>query len=138
MKNKNIQKKYFRKGDILIYLLFILIFFFMGSILLSLEKEKPSKVEIYVNSKLEYVYPLQEPEKNIFVDTEIGGVDVQFMDFKVRVTSSNSPQKLCVKQGWIESPGEMIIGVPDKLLIKIIGDEKINNKKDEDLDFIVR
>lgn len=138
MKNKNIQKKYFRKGDILIYLLFILIFFFMGSILLSLEKEKPSKVEIYVNSKLEYVYPLQEPEKNIFVDTEIGGVDVQFMDFKVRVTSSNSPQKLCVKQGWIESPGEMIIGVPDKLLIKIIGDEKINSKKDEDLDFIVR
>ena len=52
----------------------------------------------------------------------------------VRVTSSNSPKKINVKRGWISSPGEVIIGIPDRLLIKIVGD-----KKDEDgLDYIIR
>ena len=135
---RNINKKYFRTGDVLVYLIFILIFFFMGNIFFALENEKPSKVEIYVNSKLEYVYPLQEEEQNIFVNTEIGGVDIQFKDFKVRVTTSNSPQKLCVRQGWIESPGQIIIGVPDKLLIKIVGEDISGKEWNDDIDFIVR
>ncbi len=96
-----------------------------------------SKVEIYVDSELKYVYPLQKEERDIFVDTNIGGVNVKFKDNMVRVTSSNSPLKLNVKQGWIKDPGEVIIGVPDRLLIKIVGD-KGDNTDSDDIDFIVR
>ena len=94
-------------------------------------------MEIYVDGNLQYVYPLQEEERDIFVDTNIGGVNVKFKDNMVRVTTSNSPLKLNVKQGWIKNPGEVIIGVPDRLLIKIVGDSK-NNNNDNDLDFIIR
>lgn len=127
-------RRYFRVGDLVVYLFFIIFFYTLGTKVLELGEEKPSKVEIYVNGTLKYIYPLQKEERDIFVDTVLGGVNVKFKDNMVRVTSSNSPKKINVKRGWISSPGEVIIGIPDRLLIKIVGD-----KKDEDgLDYIIR
>lgn len=127
-------RRYFRVGDLVVYLFFIIFFYTLGTKVLELGEEKPSKVEIYVDGTLKYIYPLQKEERDIFVDTVLGGVNVKFKDNMVRVTSSNSPKKINVKKGWISSPGEVIIGIPDRLLIKIVGD-----KKDEDgLDYIIR
>lgn len=127
-------RRYFRVGDLVVYLFFIIFLYTLGTKVLELGEEKPSKVEIYVDGTLKYIYPLQKEERDIFVDTVLGGVNVKFKDNMVRVTSSNSPKKINVKRGWISSPGEVIIGIPDRLLIKIVGD-----KKDEDgLDYIIR
>lgn len=127
--------KYFKIGDLVIYLFFILFFSILGSQILKLGEEKPSKVEIYVDGNLKYIYPLQKEERDVFVDTVLGGVNVKFKDNMVRVTTSNSPKKINVKRGWISSPGEVIIGIPDRLLIKIVGE----NKDDEnELDYIIR
>ena len=127
-------RRYFRVGDLVVYLFFIIFFYTLGTKVLELGEEKPSKVEIYVDGTLKCIYPLQKEERDIFVDTVLGGVNVKFKDNMVRVTSSNSPKKINVKRGWISSPGEVIIGIPDRLLIKIVGD-----KKDEDgLDYIIR
>ena len=127
-------RRYFRVGDLVVYLFFIIFFYTLGTKVLELGEEKQSKVEIYVDGTLKYIYPLQKEERDIFVDTVLGGVNVKFKDNMVRVTSSNSPKKINVKRGWISSPGEVIIGIPDRLLIKIVGD-----KKDEDgLDYIIR
>lgn len=127
-------RRYFRVGDLVVYLFFIIFFYTLGTKVLELGEKKPSKVEIYVDGTLKYIYPLQKEERDIFVDTVLGGVNVKFKDNMVRVTSSNSPKKINVKRGWISSPGEVIIGIPDRLLIKIVGD-----KKDEDgLDYIIR
>ena len=127
-------RRYFRVGDLVVYLFFIIFFYTLGTKVLELGEEKPSKVEIYVDGTLKYIYPLQKEERDIFVDTVLGGVNVKFKDNMVRVTSSNSPKKINVKRGWISSPGEVIIGIPDRLLIKIVGD-----KEDEDgLDYIIR
>lgn len=131
------KRKYFKIGDLIIYSFFIIFFTGLGLKIMNLSQERASKVEIYVDSELKYVYPLQKEERDIFVDTNIGGVNVKFKDNMVRVTSSNSPLKLNVKQGWIKDPGEVIIGVPDRLLIKIVGDKKDNTNSD-DIDFIVR
>ena len=131
------KRKYFKIGDLIIYSFFIIFFTGLGLKIMNLSQERASKVEIYVDSELKYVYPLQKEERDIFVDTNIGGVNVKFKDNMVRVTSSNSPLKLNVKQGWIKDPGEVIIGVPDRLLIKIVGDKK-DNTDSHDIDFIVR
>lgn len=128
------KRKYFRVGDLVIYLFFIIFFYSLGMKVIELGEEKPSKVEIYVDGNLKYVYPLQKEEKDVFVDTVLGGVNVKFKDNMVRVTSSNSPKKINVKRGWISSPGEVIIGIPDRLLIKIVGDKKA----EDDLDYIIR
>lgn len=131
------KAKYFKIGDLIIYSFLLFFFITLGINITKSSQEKASKVEIYVDGNLQYVYPLQEEERDIFVDTNIGGVNVKFKDNMVRVTTSNSPLKLNVKQGWIKNPGEVIIGVPDRLLIKIVGDSK-NNNNDNDLDFIIR
>ena len=128
------KTKYFKIGDLVIYI-FLLIFF---SILIfkigSFKDVKGAKAEIWVDGELKYVYPLQEEEKNVFVDTNLGGCNVQFKDSMVRVTTSNSPLKIAVKQGFIKSPGEVIIGIPDRLVIKIVGD----SEEDANIDFIAR
>ena len=131
------KARYFKIGDLIIYSFLLFFFITLGINITKSSQEKASNVEIYVDGNLQYVYPLQEEERDIFVDTNIGGVNVKFKDNMVRVTTSNSPLKLNVKQGWIKNPGEVIIGVPDRLLIKIVGDSK-NNNNDNDLDFIIR
>ncbi len=122
---------FFKKLDTIVYFLIILIFLFLGINVFNFEEKKAERVEIYVNNQLKYTYKLQKDESFFDVDTDIGGVKIQLKDYRVRVTSSFSPKKLCVKQGWIEKSGETIIGIPDKLLIKIIG-------QDEDLDYILK
>ncbi|WP_462427561.1 NusG domain II-containing protein [Fusobacterium varium] len=131
------KAKYFKIGDLIIYSFLLVFFITLGINITKLSQEKASKVEIYVDGNLQYVYPLQEEERDIFVDTNLGGVNVKFKDNMVRVTTSNSPLKLNVKQGWIKDPGEGIIGVPDRLLIKIVGDSK-NSSNGDDLDFVIR
>ena len=100
----------------------------------SFKDVKGAKAEIWVDGELKYVYPLQEEEKNIFVETNLGGCNVQFKDNMVRVTTSNSPLKIAVKQGFIKSPGEVIIGIPDRLVVKVVGD----SENDSDVDFVAR
>lgn len=124
---------YFKNGDLIIYSLIIGIFLTLGISVNNIEKTKPERAEIYVNNQLKYTYKLQKAEKELYIDTDIGGVGIKLKDNKIRVTSSYSPRKLCVKQGWIGKSGETIIGVPDKLLIKIIG-----KTKKEEVDFILR
>lgn len=128
---KQIKNKYFRLGDLLIYLFLMIIFSILFFKISSFKELKASKAEIWVDGKLKYVYPLQKERKVVFVDTVIGGCDIEFKDNKVRVLTSNSPRKIAVKQGFIASSGEVAIGIPDRLVLKIVGENK-------DLDFIIR
>lgn len=130
------KAKYFKAGDLVIYFALFFLFFYLGEKILHFPNFSSEKAEIYVDGKLQYVYPLQEEQKLFFVDTPIGGVNVEIKDKKIRVTTSNSPLKLCVKQGWIDSVGESIIGIPDRLLIQITGDRVFD--EDEEIDTIVR
>lgn len=49
---------------------------------------------------------------------------VEFSDGKVRVKEANCPDKVCVKTGWISKPGEMIVCIPYKVVIKISGEKQ--------------
>lgn len=126
------KNRFFKIGDILIYSFLIIFFSILILKIDSFRDVKGSKVEIWVDGQLTYVSDLQKEEKNVFIDTILGGCNIQFKDNKVRVTTSNSPLKIAVKQGFISSPGEVIIGIPDRLVIKITGENE------EDIDFIAR
>ncbi len=129
------QKRYFRKGDIVVYTLLIVIFSILGVQITKFKASDAANAEVYVNNQLKYVYPLQSEERDIFVPTDIGGVNIKIKDKKIRVTTSNSPLKLNVKQGWIGQPGEVIIGVPDRLIIKVVGK---TNERTDDVDFVIK
>ena len=125
---------YFKKGDTVIYLIIILFFSVLVKHTLGLTSQGGSKAEIYVDNQLKYVYSLHEEPKDYFVDTVLGGVNVRIENMKIRVTTSNSPLKICAKQGWISNTGDTIIGVPDRLLIKITGESNY----EEGLDGVAR
>lgn len=122
----------FRRGDIIIYTLISYIFFILASNLASMPNIAGSKVEIYVNNTLKEVHNLVSEQKKVFVETDIGGINVLFYDKGVKVVSSNSPRQLIMRQGFINKAGQTLIGVPDRVLIKIIGDNE------DDLDFILQ
>ncbi|MGL4687156.1 MAG: NusG domain II-containing protein [Fusobacteriaceae bacterium] len=126
------KKRYFRIGDLTIYIFFICFFIYLGLNILKKENFRASKIEIYVNSQLKFVQKLQKEQKYMFIDTDIGGIEVEFLDNKVRVISSNSPRKLIVKQGWIQNPGDLLIGIPDKTVVKIVGEGE------DELDYVAR
>ena len=119
------RTNYFKIGDLVIYIFLIIFFSILILKIGSFKDVKGAKAEIWVDGELKYVYPLQEEEKNVFVDTNLGGCNVQFKDSMVRVTTSNSPLKIAVKQGFIKSPAEVI---------KIVGD----SEEDANIDFIAR
>lgn len=120
----------FKIGDIFIYSIIVTLLLVIGIKSFYLKEVSGSKVEIYVNSKLTFVENLKKEKSKIFVPTELGGIDVEFVDNKVRVITSNSPKKLIVKQGFISKAGETLVGVPDKVIIKVTGDA--------DLDYIIK
>ena len=51
---------------------------------------------------------------------------------RVRVARSNCPKQICVRSGWIKEPGEVIVCVPNKVLIEI------RSPKGPRLDAVVR
>ncbi|HBC95516.1 MAG TPA: NusG domain II-containing protein [Clostridium sp.] len=47
---------------------------------------------------------------------------------KIRISDSNSPRKIGMKMGWISKPGENVVCVPYKLMVKIEGrDPRLND-----------
>lgn len=116
----------FRLGDIFIYSIFFLFISLLAFKIYSFEETTPSKIEIYVENKLYQVEELQKEKKEFFVPTDLGGINVLLENNMVRVTSSNSPKKLIVKQGFISRAGETLIGVPDKVIIKIVGTSELD------------
>ena len=103
------KTKYFKIGDLVIYGFLIIFFSILTLKIGSFKDVKGAKAEIWVDGELKYVYPLQEEEKNVFVDTNLGGCN-------------------------IKSPGEVIIGIPDRLVVKVVGD----SEDDSELDFVAR
>lgn len=124
---------YFKKWDLVIYFFIFSILFSLFCYAQNLRDTKGNKAEIYVDNKLRYVFDLEENKKEYFVDTNLGGVNIEINKMKIRVTTSNSPLKICVKQGWISNSGDTIVGIPDRLLIKVVGDTD-----DSEVDTIIK
>jgi len=70
--------------------------------------------------------------KNIEIKTEFGYNKIEIGEGKVRVVEADCPDELDVKQGWISNPGEIIVCLPNRLIIEIKSDEK----RDDGVDYI--
>ncbi len=127
------KNRYFRRLDPLIYLGILGVFLTLGWNIIGMEVQQASKVEVYVDGDLKHVYSLQMDQRFIDVDTNLGGIRLELKDNQVRVVSSNSPLKLIVKQGWAKYPGDTLIGIPDRAVVKIVG-----KGREDDVDFILR
>lgn len=60
------------------------------------------------------------------VKGKLGDVHIQTDYGKIQVEKENSPKHLCSKQGWISSPYETIVCLPNHIIIKIRSEDEID------------
>lgn len=112
------KRKFFSKKDIgavsaLIIISIILFFIFYSN------TDEGSSLRILYNNDTLAVLPLDRdctytPETNSHIIIEI-------KDKKARFVTSNCPDKVCVNTGWLTSPGQSAVCLPNRLSIVIEG-----------------
>ena len=91
---------------------------------------------VYSDNKLVGEYTLTENYKTEFtVDIGSGRYNtVHIEDGKVWIHDATCPDKICLNQGKISHDGELIVCLPNKLLVQI----KDNQESEDELDIIVK
>ncbi len=55
---------------------------------------------------------------------ELDSMNIEVKNGRIRITSSECPRKICVESGWISSPGQSLICIPNRTVVFIRGHEK--------------
>lgn len=112
------------KSDVkLIVLLLIVIgviFIFIG-----VTKEDGSMAEVYYEDKKILTIDLNIDNEYI-VDGELGDVVLEIKNRKIRVKEENSPKHICSKEGFIGDSSRTLICLPNKIIIKIVGNNELD------------
>lgn len=80
-----------------------------------------SLVLVELGGTVVYKGELSENRK-VTVTGKFGDVRIQIREGKVGVVSADCPNKVCVRTGWRSLSGESIICVPNRVLVKILGE----------------
>jgi hypothetical protein len=77
-------------------------------------------VVIEINGKEYKSFPL---DKNATIPIEIDDKYnlIEIIDNRVHIAEANCPDKLCVKDGYIKIPGQMVVCLPHKVVVEIKG-----------------
>ena len=60
------------------------------------------------------------------IETEFGYNLLEFSDQGVRSVEASCPDKIDVLQGYITDPGEMIVCLPNRLVVEIVSEQNTN------------
>jgi hypothetical protein len=118
-----------RKGDkILIAVIAVLVIFGYGIKLYTDYKYKnaESTATVEINGKLYGKYELKKTGNKI-MNLELPDGEhstVEFKDGRVRIQQADCPDKVCVRTGWISKPGEVIVCLPYRIVVKISGERQ--------------
>lgn len=82
-------------------------------------------VLIEQNTELVKELPLDK-ETTVEVEGHLGTTVVKIEGGKARIVSSPCPRKLCVRMGSISKAGEIVVCVPNKVVVRIKGEKEID------------
>lgn len=57
------------------------------------------------------------------IQTEFGRNVLEIGENSVRVIEADCPDELDVKQGWIHKPGEVLVCLPNRMIVEIVADD---------------
>jgi hypothetical protein len=83
----------------------------------SFSGHKGKTAYIFLNGK-----QIEKIALNISRTVKINNMEIEVKDGRVRVAKSGCPHQVCVHTGWISSPAQTIVCVPNKLLVEIKND----------------
>lgn len=86
----------------------------------TLTRPEGGTVEVYVDGRLEYSYPLNE-DRTFEVRGGEGFNIVEIKDGRVRVTDADCKNGLCVKSVAISKNGQQIVCLPNRMIIVVRG-----------------
>jgi hypothetical protein len=78
------------------------------------------KVRVTADGEQVLVYPLDEGPVEFTVEGFGGDSYLEISGGSVHMVDSACPDKLCVKTGWISSPGESIVCLPNRVVIEVV------------------
>lgn len=104
----------------------------------SLYNDKYISIEIDGKKYKEIIFDKSMIGKQIPIETEFGYNLVEIGDGEVWVVEASCPDELDVLQGKISEPGQMIVCLPNRMVIEIKGSEKINKKNKNEIDHFTR
>lgn len=87
------------------------------------EKYNEKYAVIHVNNKLYKTIPLKENKdvEDIVINTDNGKNIIQFSNGGVRILEANCPDQICVNDGFKSKPGEILVCLPNKIVVEIKG-----------------
>lgn len=88
-----------------------------------MNSDKAGKVEVVIDGRIEYTYPLDKDGEYVVENDEFINVIV-VKDTQVSMKEADCPDKLCIKQGTISKNGQSIICLPHKLVVKITSNKE--------------
>lgn len=90
---------------------------------------------VYSDNQLVGEYTLTDNYKTEFkVDYKGGYNTIHIEDGKVWIHEASCPDKICLSQGKISQDGEIIVCLPNKMMVQI----KDNQQAEDELDIIVK
>ncbi len=85
--------------------------------------EQPETVAIFVDGREYASYNLAEISdvKNIEINTEFGHNTIEITSDGARITKASCPDKTGIQSGKITKAGQMLVCVPNRVTVRIIG-----------------
>ncbi|MFI3324659.1 MAG: NusG domain II-containing protein [Clostridia bacterium] len=109
-------------GDIIIVALIIIMAILI--FVLMLPKTYTNNIlEVYLDGELIDSISLEEDNYQTIEINETASVTIEIDGLEVRVINSTCYDHVCENTGYISVAGEVIVCMPNKLLLKIVGDE---------------
>lgn len=109
------------KADLILIGLLVLCTFFSFS--LWFKSGSGQRVLIIVDGKKIRHISLSDEKKEIVIQGLKGPFAFEIKNGKVRMKDSACSNKLCVKMGWIRQEGQVICCIPNRVVLKIIGEK---------------
>lgn len=113
---------FYKKSDILIILIIILIGLATFFIYNYIFAKTPAKAEIYYNSKLVKTLDLDiGVDKTFSIEQNSNVIFHLFSDGSICFEESNCPDKICINSGRLRIVGQSTACLPNKIVLKIVG-----------------
>jgi hypothetical protein len=64
-------------------------------------------------------------EETIDIKSKLGTNVIKLQNDKIGVVDADCPDKVCIHDGFIEKPGQMLVCLPNKVVIEIKGEKQL-------------
>lgn len=114
------------KGDIVLVVFLAIFSVFFAFFMANVDEDVANKyVSIQVNGKEINKIPLTDDMigEIVEIETEYGTNVIEFSDGELKIIDASCLDKLCIKQGAISQVGQLLVCLPNRLVVEIRSDD---------------